>query len=53
MAFRFFSNRLILWGIATELTIIAFIDYTPWGNLLFETAPISWHVWLFAVPFAV
>ena len=46
------SNRLILFGIAAELLLILAIVYTPWGNLLFGTAPISWQVWLFILPFA-
>ena len=48
-----FSNKLILTGIATEITLIALIDYTPWGNALFGTAPIAPAVWLFILPFAV
>jgi calcium-translocating P-type ATPase len=48
-----FSNKLILWGIIAEITLILFIDYTSWGNLLFGTAPIPAAVWLFTVPFAV
>ncbi|MDB6031874.1 MAG: yloB 2, partial [Verrucomicrobiales bacterium] len=50
---RFFSNKLILAGIATEIMIIALIDYTPWGNALFGTAPIPPAVWLFILPFAL
>jgi sodium/potassium-transporting ATPase subunit alpha len=50
---RFFSNKLILAGIATENIIIALIDYTPWGNALFGTAPIPPAVWLFILPFAL
>jgi calcium-translocating P-type ATPase len=46
------SNPLILLGIATELALIAFIVYTPWGNTLFGTAPLDAAVWLFALPFA-
>jgi magnesium-transporting ATPase (P-type) len=48
-----FSNKLILAGIAAEITLIALIDYTPWGNALFGTAPIQTAVWLFIVPFAL
>jgi sodium/potassium-transporting ATPase subunit alpha len=48
-----FSNKLVLVGIATELTLILLIDYTPWGNMLFGTAPISARAWLFVVPFAL
>jgi calcium-translocating P-type ATPase len=51
--FRLGSNPLLLWGIASELLLILVIDYTPWGNLLFGTAPIPGRVWLFAVPFAI
>jgi sodium/potassium-transporting ATPase subunit alpha len=46
------SNKLILAGIATEIALIALIDYTPWGNDLFGTAPIAAAVWLFIIPFA-
>lgn len=48
-----FGNPLLLWGVATELTLILLIDYTPWGNRLFGTAPISIDVWLFVLPLAV
>jgi calcium-translocating P-type ATPase len=47
-----FTNPLILWGIGVELALALFIVYTPWGNLLFGTAPISGAVWLFVLPFA-
>lgn len=52
-SFGFFSNRFILWGIAAEIGLILLIDYTPWGNRIFGTAPISAAVWLFVIPFAV
>ena len=35
------GNRLILWGVAAEIALILAIDYTPWGNLVFGTAPIG------------
>jgi sodium/potassium-transporting ATPase subunit alpha len=41
-----FSNRLILWGILTELTIVAFITYTPIGNQIFGTSPVP--LWIYA-----
>ncbi|MBU1690303.1 MAG: cation-transporting P-type ATPase [Gammaproteobacteria bacterium] len=47
-----FGNRLILWGVAAEVALILAIDYTPWGNLIFGTAPIGLNVWLFVIPFA-
>ncbi len=46
------GNRLILLGVATEIILILVIDYTPWGNLIFGTAPIGLNVWLFVIPFA-
>jgi len=52
-SFGLFSNPLILVGIAAELALILFIDYTPWGNLLFGTAPIPLGVWLSVMPFAL
>ena len=48
-----FSNKLILAGIAAEILLILLIDYTPWGNALFGTAPIPLAVWLFIIPFAL
>ena len=52
-SFGFFSNPLILWGIVTEVTLILLIDYTPWGNLIFGTAPLAPAVWVFLIPFAL
>jgi magnesium-transporting ATPase (P-type) len=54
-AFRFawFGNRLLLLGVAVEIGLILLIVYTPWGNSLFGTAPISLDVWLYAIPFAL
>jgi len=49
----FLRNRLILPGIAVEIALILLIDYTPWGNRLIGTAPISLNVWLSVVPFAL
>jgi sodium/potassium-transporting ATPase subunit alpha len=48
-----FSNRLLLAGIAVEVLLILLIDYTPWGNAVFSTAPIPAAVWAYAVPFAL
>jgi magnesium-transporting ATPase (P-type) len=48
-----FNNRLILVGILLEIALILFIDYTPWGNDVFGTAPIELDVWLFTLPFAL
>lgn len=47
------GNQLILWGVILEIALILPIAYTPWGNLIFGTAPISRGVWLFMIPFTV
>jgi sodium/potassium-transporting ATPase subunit alpha len=48
-----FSNRLILAGIAVELALAATIIYLPLANWIFGTAPLSWRVWAFLVPFSL
>ncbi|HSB44090.1 MAG TPA: cation-transporting P-type ATPase [Nitrospira sp.] len=40
-----FSNPLILWGIATELTILVLITYTPTGHEIFGTSSLPF--WIF------
>jgi sodium/potassium-transporting ATPase subunit alpha len=35
-----------------EILLIMLIDYSPWGNALFGTAPIPLAVWMFILPFA-
>ena len=47
------GNPLIGWGVILEIALIVLIDYTPWGNLIFGTAPISAQVWLFVMPFGI
>lgn len=49
----FFSNRLVLAGIAIELALAALIIYTPAGNTLFGCGPIALQVWLFLIPFGL
>ena len=46
-----FSNRMVLWGIAVEILLSAFIIYNPLGNRIFSTAPISFDIWLLMIPF--
>ena len=46
-------NRLIAYGIGFELLLLMLIDYTPWGNALFGTAPLGLGVWLFMIPFGL
>lgn len=48
-----FENQLILFGIAVEMAVILFIDYTPAGNALFGTAPIPLAAWLSMFPLAL
>jgi magnesium-transporting ATPase (P-type) len=45
-------NSLIATGIATEITLMLLIAYTPAGNAVFSTAPIDGAAWLFMLPFA-
>jgi sodium/potassium-transporting ATPase subunit alpha len=47
-----FSNRLILFGIASEIALTLFIVYHPWGQKIFGTAALRPAVWLWLVPFA-
>lgn len=47
-----FSNKLVLWGILTEIILSAFIIYHPWGNKIFSTSPLPLSVWLILIPFA-
>ena len=49
----FFSNKMVLVGIASELAILAFIIFNPLVNLVFNTAAISMKYVLIAVPFAI
>jgi sodium/potassium-transporting ATPase subunit alpha len=46
-----FSNRMILWGIAAEILLSAFIIYHPWGNRIFATEPLGADIWLILIPF--
>lgn len=47
------GNPLILWGVALELGLILLIIYTPWGQAVFGTAPLSMEIWLFMLPLAL
>ncbi|HUH91795.1 MAG TPA: cation-transporting P-type ATPase [Casimicrobiaceae bacterium] len=46
------GNRWIAWGVVSEIALVALIVYTPLGNFIFGTAPISAETWLFLTPFA-
>ena len=47
------SNRYLLYGVAAELALIAFIAYTSVGNWLFGTAPVGADVWSLALTAAL
>lgn len=49
----FFGNKMILLGIASELTILGLIIFNPLVNTIFNTAPISIKYILLAIPFAI
>ena len=46
-------NRWLWAGLLTELSLLAFIVFTPWGQALFGTAPVRPGAWLFILPFVV
>ena len=43
----FFTNRLVLWGIAAELTLLGILIYTPFLHSIFSTAPIGLREWVY------
>lgn len=45
----FLANKFLLWAILFELVLLAFVVYTPWGNVLFSTQPLPTYVWIVAV----
>lgn len=48
----FFSNKLVLLGIASELIIISALVYTPFLERIFGLAPIGLKEWGFLSVFA-
>jgi calcium-translocating P-type ATPase len=46
-----FSNRLLLWGIAFELALAAFLIYVPFCQELLGTAALPWYDLLLVAPF--
>lgn len=46
-----FSNKLVLWGIASELAIIALLIYTPFLQRIFGLAPLGIKEWAFLFAF--
>jgi magnesium-transporting ATPase (P-type) len=43
----FFTNRLVLWGIAAELTLLGTLIYVPFLQPIFNTAPIGLREWVY------
>jgi magnesium-transporting ATPase (P-type) len=43
----FFTNRLVLWGIAVELTLLGILIYVPFMQPIFNTAPIGPREWIY------
>lgn len=48
-SFSLLGNPYLLFGVAAELALIAFIVYTGTGNWLFGTAPVDSSVWPLAL----
>jgi len=48
-----FSNRMVLWGILSEIVLSIFIIYHPLGNKIFSTYPLDVSVWLMLIPFTI
>jgi len=42
-----FTNRLVLWGIAVELTLLGVLIYVPFLQPIFNTAPIGLQEWIY------
>ncbi|WP_374439196.1 cation-translocating P-type ATPase [Pseudomonas panipatensis] len=49
----FTSNPMLFCAIGVELSLLAFVLYTPWGNLLFATHPLPASVWPVAIACAL
>ena|SRR5471030_106776 len=47
------DNRLIVWGVGLEVALLLLINYTAWGNMILDTAPVSPGLWLLVIPLAV
>ena len=48
-SFSLLGNPYLLFGVAAELALIAFIVYTAAGNWLFGSAPVDCSVWPLAL----
>jgi magnesium-transporting ATPase (P-type) len=43
----FLTNRLVLWGIAVELTLLGILIYVPFMQPIFDTGPIGLREWVY------
>jgi magnesium-transporting ATPase (P-type) len=48
----FFKNKLVLFGIASEITLILIFVYTPFFQRVFGTAPLALKDWVFLLTFS-
>lgn len=49
----FFKNRLVLFGILVEITLILLLTYIPFMQSIFGLAPLGWREWVFLLSFPV
>jgi len=49
----FFKNKLVLFGILTEIALILFLTYTSFMQNIFGLAPLGWREWGFLLVFPV
>lgn len=48
-----FANRMVMFGILTEIILVLFIVQSSPGNYIFGTSPMPLWAWLVPVPFAL
>jgi hypothetical protein len=48
----FLDNRLILWGVTFQVSLMLILVYSPLANTIIGTAPVPDKLWLFLLPFA-
>ncbi len=53
LRFTLMQNPLLMLGLSVELILIMVIVYTPPGNMLFGTQPLTAEVWLLMIPMAL
>jgi len=49
----FFNNKLILWGIVTELIFISLLVYVPFFQKIFNTTGLGWRDWALLAVFMI